>query len=394
MNKTKKTLLFFFILIEFVSAQEQRSFTFKKNEICYYFFSNMTPSLTLFPNHNAKFILVNEQDNLLENSKRSKINDEKIARNDQTLYYYLKIPSLKNDQEYVKFLAEFVAETYNRDFFDRNSTSIDFREIDASFACEFIEELNMYFSSIIVSENSHLLSCGKSSIISKTEKVKWSTSITYEKITFIEAEQKRKDFKLINQLDRWQSKFFIALTLGRSYINPNYTTDFDEETFVDVNEIKSIWSLTSGFMFTNKLGGLINFSLKAKKSQSTNFDGVNISGSGNGIGLIKFGIGARYMPFTKKKWSIYGDVHGGIIHLSAKGGTGSGSLFGGVTKNINEKSESTNYISMVVGANYRLGKLVYLTSNIDHTFSEFDHDIGSISGFTGYSINFGLGFTF
>lgn len=388
------SFILFCILTSNIIAQELRTFNFNKNEISYYLFSNMTPSFTQFPNHNAKFIIVNEQGNLLEISKRSKISDEKIARNDQTLYYYLKIPSLKNEKEYVKFLKEFVEETYQRDFFNRNSTSIDFRDSEAPFGCDSIEELNIYFSSIIVSENSNLLSCEKSSIISNIEKIKLSTSIKYDKITIMEAEQKREDYELLNQLDDWKSKFFITLTFGRSYIDPNYTTDFDEETFVDVNEIKSIWCLTSGYMFTNKLGGLINFSLKTKKSQSTNFDGVNISGSGNGIGLFKFGIGARYIPFAKKRWSIFGDVHGGILNLRAEGGTGSGTLFGGVTKDITEKSESTNYISFVTGANYRLGKTVYLTSNIDYTFSKFDNNIGSISGFTGFTVNLGLGFSF
>jgi hypothetical protein len=147
-------------------------------------------------------------------------------------------------------------------------------------------------------------------------------------------------------------------------------------------------------MFSNKLGGLINFILKTKKNRSTNFDGVNISGSGNGIGLFKFGIGTRYVPFNKKRWSIYGDVHGGILKLRAEGGTASGSLFGGVTRNITEKSESTNYISIVAGTNYKLGKTVYLNSNIDYTVSKFDNNIGSISGFTGFSVNLGLGFSF
>jgi hypothetical protein len=61
-------------------AQELRTFIFNNNEISYYLFSNMTPSFTQYPNHNAKFIMVNEYDNLLENSKRSKINNEDIFR--------------------------------------------------------------------------------------------------------------------------------------------------------------------------------------------------------------------------------------------------------------------------------------------------------------------------
>ena len=387
--------IIFYILTSNVIAQDQRTFNFNKSEVSYYLFSNMTPGFTQFPNHEAKFILVNEQGNLLEDLKSSKINDEKIARNDRTLYYYLKIPRLKNDKEYVKFLKEFVEETYNRDFFDRNTTSIDFQKSEVHFSCDYLTELNKYFSKLIVSDNSSLLSCQENFVLANDSlKINLTTSIEYENIDLKESMQKRKNFVLINELDDWKNKFFITLTFGQFYLDSEYTTDFDEETFVDVNEIKSIWSLTSGYMFTNKIGGLINFSLKTKKSQSTNFDGVNISGSGNGIGLFKFGVGARYMPFAKKRWSIYGDVQGGVLSLIAEGGTGSGTLFGGVTRNLTEKSESTTYVSFAAGTNYRLGKTVYLNSNIDYTNSKFDNNIGSISGFTGFTVNLGLGFSF
>lgn len=377
-----------------IYGQEQRSFKFNNKEVAYCFLSNMTPGLTKFPNHKAKFIVVDEQNSLLEASLTNKILDKNIVNKDKTLYYYFKIPKLKNEKEYVSFLKEFITDTYNIDFFDKNTTSLYFQDSEVPFGCSSLDELNVHLSKIIVTESSSLLGCNTSFVVSTdNKKSKLRTTINYEPLTTEESERQRENYKLISQLHNWKHNFFITLTLGHHSIDNKYKTSFDEETFVDINDVNSMWNISSGYMFTNKIGGLLSFSLMTSKEQTSNINGISVSGSGNGVGIFKFGIGARYIAFAKKNWSIYGDIQGGLLSVRAEGGTGSGTIFG-VTRNITEKTERSNYLSFVLGANYRLGKTMYLTSNFDYTRSNFDTEIGSISGFTGYTINVGIGFSF
>ena len=145
----------------------------------------------------------------------------------------------------------------------------------------------------------------------------------------------------------------------------------------------------------------MNLGLMKSREQSTGSSGnsnhIVISGSGNGFGITQFGIGARYIPFTHKHWSFYTDLHGGFLNAQAKGGYGNVTFTNGATsstREISEKSERSNYLGFALGANYRLGGLVYLMGNFQYTVSNFENDIGSISGFTGYAVNLGIGFSF
>lgn len=393
-----RNILFLLIMIcnDMASAygQEQRIFKFNNNEFVYYLFSNMTPNIAKFPNHKAKFVIINDINSPIEAFAENKIFDKDIGNKDETLYYYLLIPKLKDEKQYVKFLKKIIEDTYKMDFFDRNITSLNFQNNDAPIGCEVLIKLNEYFSEIVVSEDNSLLKCGNNLISLEGEsKTKMKTTIRYEPITIKESVRERKNYELTKRLHNWKHNFFITLTLGHLSIDNSYRTSFDEETFVDINEVNSMWNISSGYMFTNKIGGLINFSLMTSKEQNSNFNGTSVSGSGNGVGVFKLGVGIRYIAFAKKKWSIYGDVQGGILNVRAEGGTGSGTIFG-VTRDITGNTERSNYLSFVLGANYRLGKTMYLTSNFEYTRSNFDNDIGSISGFTGYTISLGVGFSF
>ena len=59
-----------------------------------------------------------------------------------------------------------------------------------------------------------------------------------------------------------------------------------------------------------------------------------------------------------------------------------------------EKEEKTNYVDLTANVNYKLGKIVFLYSSFNYSFSKFDNEIGSVKGFTGYTISLGLGFNF
>lgn len=391
LTMNRKLILAFLVSSAFVSCvigQEKRSFTFKKQTIEYYFFSNMTPGLTKYPNYQAKVIVVDGEDNLEEYSKSNKIDNVRQANKDKTLYYYFKLPNLKNEKQYVNFLKKFIEQNYRSDFFDRNTVSLRFSDSEIPFTCMSLDDLNRFLSKIVTSEISDLLQCKKAFVVSgEKDDTNLNTSVKYESITYISSIQKRKEYKRIDHLNNWKGNYFLSLTLGNHFIDKNYQSSFDEETLVDINEVNSIWHLSFGHMFSDRLGGLLDFGYMKSNEQS--IDIGSLSGTGSGFLMSKLGVGVRYNPIVKKNWSIYGDLKGGMLIVNAAGG--SGNIYG---IDMAESSESTSYLGMSVGINYRLGKVVFFNSSFEYTMSSFESDIGSISGFTGYTLNFGIGFSF
>jgi hypothetical protein len=150
-------------------------------------------------------------------------------------------------------------------------------------------------------------------------------------------------------------------------------------------------------MFSQKFGGFLNVGLLVEKEQDISRSGSSISVTRNGAGVVKIGLGVKYIPFTKDRWSLYTDLAGGYFRAKAGGGSGSISISNGASNNsINrvEKTEKSKYLNLSLGANYRLGRTVFLTSNFQYSITNFENNIGSVSGFTGYSINLGVGFSF
>jgi len=407
-QKTSKkiiiSLILFISVTGIIHSQEKRIFNFNSEEVPYYLSLNFKYGLSILPNLNAKIVIVNDQESLLSVSESIKIPEKKIYEKDYLLYYYLKLPKLKSEKEYLNFLKAFIEENYNRDVFNRNTISIDFKQNTIPFSCESLEELNTFLAQVIVSEKSNLLKCGRSFILSNNNlKEKLKTSISYESIRFIgEAEKIKEDYKLLKSLSQWKNTYFIAIKLGLQEISKNQRTTFDEETRVDFSDLKTVWNIDAGYMFSEKFGGFLNFGITYKKEQkdqniSNSVNGITISGSGSGAGVIKIGLGVKYIPFVKDRWSIYTDLAGGFLSAKAGGGDGSVTISNGNVNNTIsklERTEKSKYLNLSLGANYRLGRTVFLTSNFQYSISNFENNIGSVSGFTGYTINLGVGFSF
>jgi len=407
-QKTSKkiiiSLILFISVTGIIHSQEKRIFNFNSEEVPYYLSLNFKYGLSILPNLNAKIVIVNDQESLLSVSESIKIPEKKIYEKDYLLYYYLKLPKLKSEKEYLNFLKAFIEENYNRDVFNRNTISIDFKQNTIPFSCESLEELNTFLAQVIVSEKSNLLKCGRSFILSNNNlKEKLKTSISYESIRFIgEAEKIKEDYKLLKSLSQWKNTYFIAIKLGLQEISKNQRTTFDEETRVDFSDLKTVWNIDAGYMFSEKFGGFLNFGITYKKEQkdqniSNSVNGITISCSGSGAGVIKIGLGLKYIPFVKDRWSIYTDLAGGFLSAKAGGGDGSVTISNGNVNNTIskvERTEKSKYLNLSLGANYRLGRTVFLTSNFQYSISNFENNIGSVSGFTGYTINLGVGFSF
>ena len=380
-------------------GQEKRVINFNSKEVPYYLSVNFKYGFSILPNLNAKIIIVHNQENLLSASESIKLPKNKLAQKDYVLYYHLKLPKLKSEKEYLDFLKAFIRENYNRDVFNRNTISINFKQNTIPFSCESLEELNTFLAQVIVSEKSNLLKCGRSFILSNNNlKEKLKTSISYESIRFTgEAEKIKEDYKLLKSLSQWSNTYFVSAKVGHQEISKKQRTTFDEETLVDFSDLKTVWNIDAGYMFSQKFGGFLNVGLLVEKDQDISRSGSSISVTGNGAGVVKIGLGVKYIPFTKDRWSLYTDLAGGYLRAKAGGGSGSVSISnGGLNNSINrvEKTEKSKYFNLSLGANYRLGRTVFLTSNFQYSITNFENNIGSVSGFTGYSINLGVGFSF
>ena len=391
-------LILFLSLSNTGYCQEKRMFSFNQSDFTYYSFFKMPSTLKNLPNHKAKFIIVDEHNSLFETAQTDTIAMDGIELKDQAIHYYLKFPDFRKEKQNIKFLKALIEDGYNKDFFNRNTLTVQFQYNKVLFSCESLNELQGYIAELIVPENSSLLGCDSSFVISgNNQGNELRTTIDYPPTNIKESEQKRKDYEVVSQLHNWESTYFISLSYGNHFMDNGFVTDFDEETLVDINEESTIWHLTSGHMFTNKIGGLLSLGFMSSKEQTRNSNAIAISGSGNGFALLKLGFGARYIPFSRKNWSIYGDIEGGRLSVRAEGGTGSVTITNlgiSTTRDISEGRDRSFYWGLTLGANYRLGGVVFLSSNFKYTASNFKDNIGSISGFTGYNFNIGIGFSF
>ena len=173
-------LIVFINVIHIAYGQEKRVFNFSSHEAPYYLSVNFKYGLSIIPNLNAKIIIVNNQENLLTASEAIKIPKNKIAQKDYLLFYFLKLPKLNSETEYLDFLRTFIEENYYQDAFNRNIISINFEQSIIPFSCESLEELNTFIADVLVPENSSLLNCNKSYVSTKNIwKEKLKTSIPY-----------------------------------------------------------------------------------------------------------------------------------------------------------------------------------------------------------------------
>ena len=260
-------------------GKEKRVINFNSKEVPYYLSVNFKYGFSILPNLNAKIIIVHNQENLLSASESIKLPKNKLAQKDYVLYYHLKLPKLKSEKEYLDFLKAFIRENYNRDVFNRNTISINFKQNTIPFSCESLEELNTFSAQVIVSEKSNLLKCGRSFILSNNNlKEKLKTSISYESIRFIgEAEKIKEDYKLLKSLSQWSNTYFVSAKVGHQEISKKQRTTFDEETLVDFSDLKTVWNIDAGYMFSQKFGGFLNVGLLVEKEQDISRSGSSIS---------------------------------------------------------------------------------------------------------------------
>lgn len=377
-------------------AQEKRNFEYNGIEVPYYKIANVKNHR--MPNHNAQIVLLNDDQINIESIKSL----HQKYKQAETISYFLKVPLTSSSRKTVEFLKEFIAYNYPLDFFDRNTVKLIANE-DLQLECDDLNQLNTSIAAIQVRKENQLLKCDQPFISDEPLIFKGlSTSKRYKETTLDERLFLKDAYDLNQSLKKWRRTFYITATYGHNSLLNGVKTNFDEETLVDFSDVNNAWSFKMGYMFNDRFGAnlQIGFSI-APQTMDQEFGGVSgnltINGTGSGAGIIKIGFGGRYLPYVKNRLSLYTDLYIGNLIATAGGGSGTVTITNnGIsqTNNILEKTERTPYISPEIGLNYRFGKVLFGTGNVNYTYSNFQNDIGSVSGISGYSINFGLGLSF
>lgn len=406
-------ILFLAFCFHNVNAQVKRSFIFEGTSIEFFAQNNRLQNIFSFPGMKAFIIIGDSSKSLIEIYTSDKLRQLSISgMNDYACFYYLKDTNLLNDTTIKKFLKGFVNQNYESDYIDRNSVNLVwqtnkhripnyiFTKPDTIINSKFI--LN---DSISDSDSDSI--SDRSYIFSTPERI-WDKSKSSANITsylvpsFLEMEEGEK-LKKINKSKEINGNIYFQFTTGLNYINKNFKTDFDSSMLVDFTKYKTIWNINIGYYFTRRLFTSIDFAfIYTGKHKNINGitrndnGGITVNGSGYGGAMIKYGVGLGWLTYSSNSLDILLTLAAG--QLTAKTGGGSvtrtiGGSGGSNSTSTMEKKEQTNYYNILTGVNYKLNSSFYFTGNIQYNISKLKQPIGSISAFTGLSINTGLGFS-
>ena len=400
-------ILFLAFCFHSVNAQVKRSFLYEGTSIEFFAQNNRMQNTFSFPGMKAFIIIGNSSKSLIEIYTADKLRQLPVSgMNDYACFYYLKDTYLLNDTTIKKFLKGFVKQNYESDYIDRNSVNLVWQTNDYSIPNYIFTKPDTIINSKFILNDSDSIS-DRSYNFSTPEQI-WDKSKSYANITsylvpsLLEMEEGEKS-KKINELKEKNSNIYFQFTTGLHYINKNYKTDFDSSMLVDFTNYKTIWNINIGYYFTRRLFTSIDFAfIYTGKHKNINGitrndnGGITVNGSGYGGAMIRYGVGLGWLPYSNKSLDILLTLAAGQLTAKAGGGTVTRTIGGSGDNNSTatmEKKEQTNYYNLLTGVNYKLNSSFYFTGNIQYNLSKLKQSIGSVSAFTGLSINGGLGFT-
>jgi hypothetical protein len=400
-------ILFLAFCFHSVNAQVKRSFIYEGTSIEFFAQNNRMQNTFSFPGMKAFIIIGDSSKSLIEIYTADKLRQLPVSgMNDYACFYYLKDTYLLNDTTIKKFLKGFVKENYESDYIDRNSVNLVWQTNDYSIPNYIFTKPDTIINSKFILNDSDSIS-DRSYNFSTPEQI-WDKSKSYANITsylvpsLLEMEEGEK-LKKINELKEKNSNIYFHFTTGLHYINKNYKTDFDSSMLVDFTNYKTIWNINIGYYFTRRLFTSIDFAfIYTGKHKNINGitrndnGGITVNGSGYGGAMIRYGVGLGWLPYSNKSLDILLTLAAGQLTAKAGGGTVTRTIGGSGDNNSTatmEKKEQTNYYNLLTGVNYKLNSSFYFTGNIQYNLSKLKQPIGSVSAFTGLSINGGLGFT-
>lgn len=380
-----------------------RIFIFKDAKISYLATSNRFATDLTLPGMKV-CIIVGEPDQPVESVFNSDgLRTVRFSNmGEYTCFYYLPYSAFPQGDDLKDFLKQFIDFNYRTDHFNRNKVfliwknhTVDLADQTAALLHPVIAAIGVppsgqyrYKSALVFGFNDQDIS-----FLTET----YTTSLSYDILSLPEIDEHEQQVYAHN-LVFLKNSFFFKLTFGQNNIGSPNRTEYDQATLVDFSDHKLIWNIQTGYYVTDRFAPFVGFGIiYAGKSQGVtgvdvSGDNIVVSGSGSGGAMLRYSYGLRVVPYKRERFNTFLDVMSGGVNVIAKGGSGTVTVGSGNTTDIVTMKEKSHFYSLSGGFNCRLSNFFYLTSNLAYDISPLKAPIGSVTSFTGLSINAGIGF--
>jgi hypothetical protein len=406
MNKKAILLTLLGLTCAPVFAQVRRSFQFSNTALQVFAQNNRLQNNFSFPAMKAFIIIDNTGNSLNEIYVGDELRKLPVnGMDDYACFYYIKADTCLNDVTLKQFLRDFVKWCYESDYIDRNEVHLVFYGQQNKISCTSLYNLNDIVAGVhILSGRENVCNSYGASTVNEIWKHSLSakTSVKYEvpgMADMEEIENKKLQKVLLQSFYNRKGDIAFQLTAGSHHIRQEYRTTFDTSTLVDFTNFKTLWNLRAAYYFSNRFYSNFDVALiysgKQKSIDSidwNNPNGITVSGSGYAGAMLRYGIGLGFAAYNRNRLSINTGVDAGIIHTLAGGGNATRTIGGGnKSTEIVKQKQKSKYYNIYAGLNYRSGRSFFFNGNLQYNLSSLKQPIGSISAFTGISVNFGLG---
>ena len=286
-------------------------------------------------------------------------------------------------------------------FYDRNRVHLSIREMIELEDLKRMDNFLKDIASLRMESNSYESYRGQSKNIYPPGTINDGEGLSslkseneYAPITIKEMEYLGNQKKKTDNYKKTKGKHLIGFTSGFFQVGRGNAAALDEETLVDLRNFNWLWTLSYNYLFTDRLGVGLVFGFSAKKDGSSS---SIINGGVSGGAISKLGLSTRYLAYKTQRLSVYPELSFGNLNARIGGGSASiQSTVSGVSTSIDseQSSQKSPFVEFRLGADYRLGKNIFIRGNLIHSRSSFDQNFGSVSGFSGTGIDFGIGLIF
>ncbi len=403
-------LVLFVSCSHIILAQVRRNYTYQGTPVTVLAKTNRTDNSFGFPGMNA-FIIVGDSLQLLNDIYASdKLHQMPVTgMNNYACFYYMQANRLMSDTSLYKFLKAFITWCYEADYIDRNSVHLVWNTTFPVVSCSTFRSLDTIISSVYalpenISEGCDIYAASAPAFIWRKSQ-ETTTIIKYYIPSMMEVEEQERQRQKAAELLAYNKKkgnVFLQLTIGNYNISSLHKTSFDTNTLVDFTRHKTLWNINAGYHLSHRLFAGIDFAFiysgrqKNIESIDRSGNGITVKGTGYAGAMLRYGVGIGLLAYSRNRLDVLLHVHTGKLDAFAGGGEATRTLGSGGgntnTTNIAKSSEQSLYTNVVTGINYRLGNAVYCTGNLQYCISSFPRSIGSVTGFTGWSCNLGIGF--
>ncbi|GAA0534359.1 hypothetical protein [Chitinophaga japonensis] len=389
-------------------AQEHRSFTYQGQALPYLAQNNRMPDHFSFPGMQA-YIIIGDMHTTPETlyAQDSLHRLPLYGMQAYACFYYLPANQWLQDTAVQDFLEQFIAHLYERDFINRNKVHLVWLDTIA-LSCDTLQALHTCLASLAALPGNKMAHCSAVHVYASAKQT-WShnasrhTSVTYAVPGVLDMETRQvAKAKAQKQAAAmvWKHHWLLQFAAGVHLVGSQYHTDFDDETLVDFTRHKTLWDLRAGYYLSDALALFFNGALIYAAKQQTvdeinwNSEQVTINGSGSSGAMLRYGLGIRLLPFGPRRFSPWLDAVAGGVWVMAGGGSGTRTVGwggGGTSSEIRKHTERGIFYALAAGVQYRLSRLFYVAPGVQYTVSPLPAPVGSVSAFTGVTLNAALG---